>query len=340
LERSDFYILVWLTLAFLAMMILTAFIPPPWGRWIGGIVYFTVMFGGILGQDVLLQYMAARYPYIRAVVRPMNRTLHLYIQSYESEQVWRNSYTTRIQLGRPINTEGLGENMPYGQVDSIVIEHDREWAKRLAFKPGRAVYAGCAVNHPQVEHVELYTVESGTISIDRAEMEPVFHLQSATQDYYSPPTPIRTDGKGRVLVSAADLQRVKHEMSEAKRQAHTWHQQALAYEEIIDQQKSELKGLLEAKGGTKHLSVEYLLTLCQYAGSIEKARKMVEGPKFTFQWNKFVVYTVIGLAVIAYLWANPEAIETLVTGLNSPIGVIIVIASAIVAYYVLVKKKT
>jgi len=333
-ERSDLLVFVWFFLAFLVLQATVAALPDPWGKRIGAILYFAVMIGGLFLQDIILREIISKYPYIKAVVRPYNEVVHLYIKGFPQpgKKVWGKGYATELALAFGVKFKKIPGF--HDKIRRVVITHHDEWNNRIRFQPGKAVFAGIQLDHPQVEVVELYPVESGQIAIDRAESIPVFHLHSASQDYYRETEQKAIEGRpAHVEVSIEMLRRLQSEVVEAKRKAAFWQQQALAYEAVIEQQKAEERGIIKSQGEVERLSVEHLLTIYQAQGSIQKALKAMQGSRFQVGLSKLVVSLILGILAILYLWANPDVAQSLVQGVFSPVGLLVIVVLVVGAYY-------
>jgi len=343
MEKSDLLVFVWLMLALGFMIAVGNLVPGKAGQAIGGIGYFAIMFGGMFGQEVAFREITNKYMYIRAYVRPNNKPLHIFVKEIESQNIWRTGYATRIRLAFPIKIHDMtNPSMNYGKVESIVIYHDKDWNDRLRFRPGKAVYLGIPIPHPSTEMIELYPMKKGAVSMDRADVEPVFYLHSASMDYYEGQNAVElaTPDPTKVLVDIAALNELKAELVEAKRSQANWHQQAIAYEERISQMEAEEKALLETKGNVKDLAHQLAFTIFQHTASIEEAVKMLGGRTWASMWTKYVMYTIIAGLVIAYLWANPDTARQIAASLGTPAGLLVVVLSIIGIYMLVSKRRT
>ncbi len=238
--------------------------------------------------------------------------------------VWPNRYATTLDLRFPVK---FGE---LSMVKRIELHHDGKWSERVKFRRGMCVWSGFSVPHPQTEIVEVFQVPKASTMMDHGEPVPVFVLKSASMDYYY----------GRVGTSASedyleqvgqDVRRtIRDQMAEAERQKSEWHMRAIAAEEVIEQQKAEIKGLLEAKTGLKELAYEYMLTIFLACGSIEKALAHLRGPLLNKDMIKYIALTVLGLAGVALVWANPDILTMLASNVLVLLAVILIAGAVIV----------
>ncbi len=283
--------------------------------------------GSLIVWKLAVREYVNSYPYIRMLIRPDNKWCHLFLMPPgTTRKIGENRYATTLNLRFPIKLED------YGKVRRIELHHYGQWSKRIRFRRGTAVWNGFMVSHPQTEIIETYQVPKSSTMMDHGEPVPIFILHSASQDYYLEHVH-STVGSNPGLSLATfeveslrnEIKRLNEQLAEAERQKNEWHQRALAYEEIIEQQKAEIRGLLEAKGGLRDLAYEYMLTIYESCHSIEKALKALRGPRFAGWLNKYVVALIIGLAVIAYVWLNPEFGSAVYTFLSHPWNQVFVI---------------
>lgn len=333
---SDLLIFVWLFLSFGVMVVLTQL-----GYALAGqIAYFAILIFGIFGTEIYIREMVNKYPYILAIVRPSNKRLHLFIKSGVSRRVG-DVNVADLELAFPVNYAD------YGKVKRIKLHYYGDWSKRVEFRPGYASFYGYEVSHPQTEVIEVYQVSRGRVSVDHGTPIPVFFLHSASRDaflekYALTPPAISSNPGVDVEALMARIKTLEAELAVARQKIAEWQQLALSYEDIIEQQKAEIKGLLEAKTGVKELAQEYLLTLYQAAGSIEAALRHIRGPRLPV-FSKYLAMTLIGALVIAYLWANPQVVQQVMYFLQTPsgmiLGVIVVAVLGYIVYRAVVRKR-
>lgn len=134
----------------------------------------------------------------------------------------------------------------------------------------------------------------------------------------------------------AQIQRLKLENAEYKRQALEWHQKFIQAEEVIDQLKNELLAVLRSKADFKASVIQYMLTIREAQLRIEHAIKQLRGKTFTI--TKWVAITIIALAVIGAFIFVPNFSNTVILWLSNPTNqfFVIVLAAIIgfVIYYV------
>jgi len=308
-----------LVLSFLWLVGVGAVLPDYAGI-LGPIGYFLIIFGGLFGTEIAVREYVNSYPYVRALVRPENTWLHLFLKPPGgTRRVGPDEYTTTLDLRFPVQYDGH-------TVRRVELHHSGHWSERIKFRRGNCMWSGFSVPHPQTEIVEVFRVPKASLMVDHSEVVPVFTLRSASQDYYR--------GTGLDAVTAYDRGDVAHmaetaraQLAEAERQKAEWHQRAVSAEEVIEQQKSEIRGLMAAKSGLKELAYEYMLTLYQATGSIEKALSRLRGTSLNKEIAKYATIVILGLAVVAYLWANPG----MVAGLASNALLLVVVLVAAVA---------
>jgi len=327
---QDFLMFSVLLGSFVWLIAASKLIPPPYGEIAGQAGYFIIIFLGIFGIEVAVREYVNSYPYIRALIRPNNEWIHLFLMPPgTTRKIGSNQYATTLDLRFPITLPG------YEKVKRIELHHTGPWAKRIKFRRGYATWNGFIIRHPQTEIIEVFQSEKSTTMLDHGEPVPIFLLHSASQDYYREHLAASSEADACL---ARNLEELKAQLAEAERQKLEWHQRAISAEEIIEQQKSEIRGLLEAKSNMKDLAYEYMLTIYQACHSIDKALAMLRGPRFAGWINKYVVALILGILAIAYVWYNPQFGSALYTWLSNPMNQLFVIAFAgiiaLVIYYV------
>jgi hypothetical protein len=325
--------------------------PPAYAKPLGGALFFFIVITGTMGIDLYAREVANPYPYIEMIVRPYNKKLHLFIEQDQSYgrliDKERDFHELHLKLAFPVNY------LDYGKVREVVIHHQGKWSERVRFRPGTAVWRGLRISHPMTEVIEVVQIEGASTSIDHGEPIPIFFLRSGSKDvdYYKtmtrsmPYIPANlkrmTDGgfssDAKIMELQAQINDLQAKNIALQREVMEWRQRALEYEEVSAQKTAEIRGLLAAKGGIKDAALEYLLTIYEAAGRIERAIKMLRGER-GFRFDKWIALTILGLATIAYFYFNPQAGTTLYYWLSNPLNALIFAAiviftvSAIVYY--------
>lgn len=323
--RMQDALMIGVLVASFAWLILIGAVLPEYSGVLGPVGYFAIIFGGLFGTEILVREYVNSYPYMRLLVRPDNQWLHAFLKPPgATRRTGADTYATTLDLRFPIKFNGH-------TVKRIELHHKGRWSERIKFRRGTCVWSGFSVPHPQTEIAEVYRVPKASVMVDRSEIVPVFILKSASQDYYRPSQfsvePVIT---GEDMITR--LETLEAQLAESERQKSEWHQRAIAAEEIIEQQKSEIRGLMAAKSGLKELAYEYMLTIYQATGSIEKAMKRLKGASISTEIAKYVMITVLGVAVIGLLWANPGIITALANNAIFLVIAVIIAAVAVMIY--------
>ncbi len=308
-----------------AWLILVGAILPEYASVVGPVGYFVIIFGGLFGTEIAIREYVNSYPYLRILVRPENDWLHAFLSPGGSKRIGPNKYTTTLNLRFPVKLE------EYGAVKRIELHHEGKWSERVKFSRGMCVWSGFSVPHPQTEIIEVFQVPKASAMMDHGEPVPVFVLKGASMDfYYGRPSSAAPEAYA-VKVDRERLDTLTAQMAEAERQKSEWHTRAISAEEVIDQQKAEIKGLLEAKAGVKDRAYEYMLTIYQLVGSIEESLTQMKGTTWNKALVKYIAMTVLGLSVVGLIWANPEILTVLASNVLVVLAVIVV-AGAIIVY--------
>ncbi len=319
-----------------AWLVIIGAVLPEYASVAGPVGYFAIIFGGLFGTEIAIREYVNSYPYLRILVRPDNESIHAFLSPPgATRRLGPNRYATTLDLRFPIS---FGE---FKGVKRMELHHEREWSKRVKFRRGMCVWSGFSVPHPQTEIVEVFQVPKASVMMDHGEPVPVLILRSGSMDYYhgrpgpSLAEPLTEDYRAQVERERTAL--LAEQFAEATRQKSEWHQRAIAAEEAIEQQKAEIKGLLEAKSGLKELAYEYMLTIYQAMGSIEKALAHMRGTVLNKEIVKWIALTILGLAVVALVWANPDIVAVLAS--NVLVLVAVIVVAGVAAYLLLQRRK-
>jgi len=328
MERQDivqfaFFLVFFAYLMFIDMLGLTGMRRTLAG--LGGIALIVLL---MFVEEWVLFVMASKYTYVRALVRPSNKFLHLFYKRALSKCVdpIKSIYATRLILGEPVKIE------PYGEVKEIVVIHKFPWDQRMTFRTGFAWYKGFRVFHPQAAYVEFYERPHAQFDVKFMEPIPVYNLHSASRDYYLLMGGLLTgnpemSGQLSVLKEKigeetlpegyssvdellqeldklrAENQALKDELAEVRRQAMDWHQEAVRLEEQLVHVRNELAGLIKSKPDFRNAVIEEMLVIREAQGGIERAIKHLRGRRFEWMpdW-KTLGTMVIGLGVLAIVY--------------------------------------
>ena len=349
MDRSDLYAFIWLFVLYFYLILVSNFVPEgpaQKGLQLAGV---GILVAGMMITDLAIRERVNKYPYIRARLEPSGQVLRLFIENIKTYRVTKTMWATYLKLKWDIKVRNIG------RVKQLVINHEYPWNKRIRFKPGQATWKGYVVDHPQTEHVILYEYPAGSFEIDHAEPIPVYRLRHASGDYYLAPVPLSvaygiasTSGNPvkKTLPTVLDLVRkndeLASELAEARRMAFEAKKRAIEYEEIIQQQENELKGLLEAKTDHKAAVVEHMLTYAQMHLTIENALKRIKSRALSLTFNKWLALTIISLGALILAYAMRDSLGGLGLWLSSPVNMIfalfVVALICGVLYFVLVSK--
>jgi len=330
---EDIFMLSLIFASFLSLTLCSTYIPPPYGQMVGTFLYLAIILGGVIFSDVYARYVSSQYPYLQIIVRPSNKTIHAFVDKDQTldRKIAENTYTLHLRLASPVRYED------YGRVKELIIHHKGKLADKLYFRPGWCVWKGIRTRHPQTEIIEVLQVEKATTSIDHGEPIPVFYLVHGSKDVSTYQAPVIAGNPASIDVNEymRRISALEAELAKVRRDAVEWQQRALAAEEIIGQQRAETAGLLEAKTGIKEHALELMLGFRLACASFDRAIESLRGGRVRFTFTKWVALTIIAVAFIVYLWANPNVAQEIALWLRSPINSIIVLAAVVVIIAVL-----
>jgi len=177
-SKSELYMLGWVSLLYTWLIISKVFLPEKWQN-LGGIAGFLLIVFGMFLQDYIYMYQTMPYPYIRAIIRPSNKVLHLFVKGLQEVSTIRGTSSIRLTLAWPVKMAF------YGKVQELVVNLEwGSWQERVKFHPGRALFMGWGIKHAQTEQVVLYEPRKTSFDLDHADPIPVFILANASGDYY------------------------------------------------------------------------------------------------------------------------------------------------------------
>jgi hypothetical protein len=314
-----------------ALMACTTFIPEPTGKYVGMSLYFALVFTGMFIPPMYAQVTASKYPYLQVVVRPINVVLHVFVDKDKSldRPLSGNEdiYEAHIKTAYPVKFED------YGRVKELVILHKRKLGDRIYFRPGKAVFHGIRIDHPQTEIIEVLQTQGASTFIDYGEPIPVFHLLMGSKDrqYASAMAVSANPGNLEAELNMLRMQISELQVENAKlrRDAVELHQRSVADREVIVQQRAETSGLLDVKTGVKEHALEFVLGLYQSLARFDKLVEVLGGKRFGLTFNKWIALSIIAVAFIAYLWANPQAAAAIQLWLMSPWNFLLVVIALV-----------
>jgi len=147
--------------------------------------------------------------------------------------------------------------------------------------------------------------------------------------------------QNRIRNLEAEVNRLRLENAEYKRQALDYHQKYIQAEEVIDQLKNEFLAVLRSKADFKASVIQYMLTIREAQLRIEHAIKQLKGPRIAF--GKWMAITIIAIAAIAAFAFTPGLSHRFMNWLSSPLNQFFLIALAIIVgliiYYVKGRRK-
>jgi len=281
--------------------------------------------------NVAAQLSAAPHPYLKTIVRPDNKELHVFVDK---------DLTFDRPLGNGIHELHVKTVLPvkykdYGKVKEIIILHRGRWSDHIYFRPGTAVWRGIFVKHGMVEVLEVTQAQTATTAIDHGSPIPIFQLLMGSKDRML--TSAITSVSANHGKLEAELKTLRERLSELemenaklRRDAIEHQQRALALEEITTQKTAETAGLLEAKVGIKEHAYETFLGLLNAFGRFDKAVEALGGRRWRLTFTKWVALTIIAVVFIVYLWANPQAAAAIQLWLMNPWNFMLVVIALVV----------
>jgi hypothetical protein len=316
------------------LQVCSILIPPPYGGYVGMTLYLVVSVGGIFFVNVAAQLAAAPHPYLKVIVRPDNKELHVFVDKDMSfdRHLGNGVHEAHFKTVYPVKYKD------YGKIREIIVLHRGKLSDHVYFRPGTAVWKGIFVKHPAVETIEVAQASTATTTIDHGEPIPIFHLLMGSKDKVVNPTIVAANpGKleETVRILQARVQELEMENAKLRRDAVEEKQRALALEEVVVQQRAETSGLLEAKTGIKEHAYETFLGLLNAFGRFDKAVEALGGRRWRFALTKWAALAIVGIAVIAYFWANPGAAQAAYIWLSNPVNFFLIIIGLVIVFAII-----
>ena len=145
---------------------------------VAGAVSIMLIILPILFLEVGIKLLVAGTPYLRASVRSPTGgyVLRLFLETYQET------------MGEYYNSAFCGLKWPttspdFGKFDTVKLIYYGSWSDNFLFKPGRAVWMGYEVGHPQTEDAVLYTLLQNSTITDHTDLIPVFFVKDASGHY-------------------------------------------------------------------------------------------------------------------------------------------------------------
>ena len=305
MDKSDWVFIFFLFLFPICLQVVDIYLTGV-ARHVAGFFISLSFVGLLVLMNAVYQYRAAPYPYIRAVVRPHNRIIHLFIKPASVEKsglldvpVGENTFSSTFELWQPVKFPGYRDKSRW-----VNIIHQYPLAQRLKFAPGLAYYEGMQIKHGQVAHVVLYDYGMG--DVDRAEAIPTYWLKEAPGDIQLPSISILVDAHGNPTIPLdyqemlTTIEKLKIRLTDATRRAREYQQRDLRSQETIIQLRNQLVALLKSGSDIVKGSIALFLYFLRAEQSIEGGLRALRGRRFTLQkWMVIpAVACVLGLALI------------------------------------------
>ena len=199
-DKSDMIEMVLLLSPTLLSVLLPALMPDyPYNKAIV-LIWWVVSVVFVFLIDYYYMVMATPYNYIRAVIRPTNKIMNLFIEKYHPVEPKNGISSMRLELKWPITHEYYGED-----ITEIIILYKGIWSKRMQFVKGRALRGDYVVDHGNTANVILYEPRAGGADMYRDTPKPVYILKEAPGDYYADvPLPIWSKALPKPTVEGED----------------------------------------------------------------------------------------------------------------------------------------
>jgi len=347
-RMQDFLMIFTLFGSFLWLMLVGELLSPEVANILGPAGYFAIIFAGIFGTEIVVREIVNSYPYIRMIVRPTNEEYDLYVLKGGKEQrLGGGWHAAQLTLRFAEEMEG------YGKVDELKLRYYKKWSDRIRFMRGQAFWRGFMVAHPQTETIIAYQTPKASTSIDHGKMIPTFTIHNASRDFYSMSDPILENAEfaevpstdeglreqySKLLINYKNLKAVYDEANSRSQESH---QKFIAAEDIVEQQRTEQRGLLSAKTGAKDIAVGMFLGFLHATSSIEEGLKQLRGPKEVPFLNKYIVTLILVIAGFVFLTFNPAFASGFASWMGNPINQLFLFGIgvlAVVAIYLIIRK--
>lgn len=307
------------------------------------IVSWSLMLLSLFVIEWWCRVAASEYFAIKAIVRPTNKTLNLFINKTGMEKDlsdrrapnWR---ITPCPLGKKIKYE------PYGEVKQIFIRHQHDFDTRMPGGKGKVNFMGNTVDHSNMVNAVFYEVPESQFVIDHGEPQPTFLLAEGPGDYYLGPmlsTPIIISNNPHGQQATAKLAQLSHDKSKLqsaliteRKKSSYWHTKAIEFESAIKGLQEELSGVL--KNPLKHMVsvIQYVQHYVTAIGDIEQLAKQGS------MWRRIptqLIYAVIVGCLAVFVLTRQELMmgfgEWMSTGSNQIFLLVIVAMLLVVVYY-------
>jgi hypothetical protein len=135
--------------------------------------------------EKILQYEASSFPALKCNIYPLNKTVTFFIKEQQgnvSSQVIDEE--NEIYRTGPLELATKVPFRVFGKVEKIYIDHKFPWETRIKNFPGTVIYKGVQIKHRSVALLTLLLDPNKGSQINMLDINPVFKLLAAPQDYW------------------------------------------------------------------------------------------------------------------------------------------------------------
>ena len=143
-----------------------------------GTISIVLIIGPILFLEVGIKLLVAGTPYLRAIVRSPSGTYTMRLFLEEYPEITGDHYNSAV-----CSLKWPSSSPDFGEFDTIKLIYHGSWGDVFKFSPGRAVWKGYEIGHPQTENAVLFTLLQNATIIDHTDIIPTFFVKDASGHY-------------------------------------------------------------------------------------------------------------------------------------------------------------
>lgn len=290
MKREELVGFGWIVLIYVYMFVVNNFITDPTQQKIAGFLGLFLLFGGMIGQEMYLKMKYAGYKLLRGYIPDYKKEFQFLIKGVE-EYKHNGSSATMLILARPF------KHPRYGPIDAVIIDAPKSFFETMDFIPqeGALWVYGMQLDHPSVAYAVL---RDKHVKVDHANPIPVFDIVFTDKFEPETVTPAR-DGE--------NMEYLKKELEKLRKLYEAEHQKVIRLEEENAGLRNEVQALLKAKMDFNKQVVEGILAYREAYGDLITAARHLTG-RFGGLPMKEILSAIIVLAIVAFLWKNPDFI--------------------------------
>lgn len=325
--------------SFAVALLCMTVIPEPWGRIIGGIAYFAVLFVVFLGGRYSAQITYGKFPHYHAIVLPSLEEFEIFADPAKTTfSTLRGGECGTISFGLAFKVDILN----LGKKAQVIIRYKGKWFERTLLRSRSISMRGFVFDHPSSD---IITLKQGGLFLDHGKETPTFELVTGSRDKESTYDLYTLEQKSvgaELATVSSEKQSQKNALLETKvsdleNQNADLLQQVNFLEGYSKQQKGILRGVMEDVANVKASALELIHPMYMREVTLDKLDKRLRGSKLPANFYLLIFGAFVAVLFIAYLWYHPEVIAGFQQQISNPIVVAGLVVFGIAVVFIVLR---